>query len=48
MYTEEQLDVLIVLLSLFRDAFQLFKDKNIFGWLIMSFLICKNPILLEV
>ena len=37
-YKEEQLEVFMVLLSLFCDAFQLFKDKDIlmFGQL-MSF-----------
>ena len=37
----------IVLLSLFGGAFQLFKDSNISAQS-MSFLICKNPVYLEV
>ena len=40
---EEQLQMFIVLLSLFGDAFQSVKDSNIFGQSI-SFLICKNRV----
>ena len=40
---EEQLQIFIVLWSLFGGALQLFKDSNIFGQS-MSFLICKNPV----
>ena len=39
----EQLQMFIVLLSLFGGAFQLCKDSNSFGQS-MSFLICKNPV----